>query len=524
MNNMYKFNIGIMTIAGLCAAFVSCKNEDLSDVSEAQFPEKVEFVFPEEIKGLIYTDELGNSNLPLLSGETVKLGYEIYPENVTFNDVLWTSSNEAVATVSEDGVVRAIEGDGTTFSVIQLAPVGAFSGSGLYATLKVVVSNSMVQAQSISISSGATEVYAGEKLQLTATILPENSTYKTVKWSSSDESIATVDENGLVTGVVNEIENADVTITATALDGSNKSESMTITVKQPVHPEEVTIDLTYSYDEHEYLFAIADKQVSLAYTTVPEQSTTSLIKWESSDETIATVENGVVTFNQNGIFGDVVITATCPQTGNSSSIKLHLEEGLIRELFHDENNYTWADAKQSGNGTSTSTEWHYGYVTVTTYNQNATNQRGDFKCKSPKVWLHAGNYPLIAIRWEDVIYKYADQGVNFRQINLDTSGTCNGTKYSGNVGGSNNKWLHAYECSDGTYVYVYDLSSQEFATGGLLPNNALAEFTTFQFKYADIRTISHQITYNVYWVQSFKTLEDIEAYITSEGLTFEKTK
>ena len=108
MNNMYKFNIGIMTIAGLCAAFVSCKNEDLSDVSEAQFPEKVEFVFPEEIKGLIYTDELGNSNLPLLSGETVKLGYEIYPENVTFNDVLWTSSNEAVATVSEDGVVRAI--------------------------------------------------------------------------------------------------------------------------------------------------------------------------------------------------------------------------------------------------------------------------------------------------------------------------------------------------------------------------------------------------------------------------------
>ena len=52
-----------------------------------------------------------------------------------------------------------------------------------------------------------------------------------------------------------------ITLGKYALDGSNKSESMTITVKQPVHPEEVTIDQTYSYDEHEYLFAIADKQV-----------------------------------------------------------------------------------------------------------------------------------------------------------------------------------------------------------------------------------------------------------------------
>ena len=122
----------------------------------------------------------------------------------------------------------------------------------------------------------------------------------------------------------------------------------------------------------------------------------------------------------------------------------------------------------------------------------------------------------------NVLYKYADEGITKRQINLDTSGTCNGAKYSGNVGGSNNKWLHAYECSDGTYVYVYDFSSQKFATGGLLPNNSIAEFTTFQFKYADISPISHQLTYNVYWVQTFKTLEDIENYITSEGLEFEK--
>lgn len=517
MNNMYKFNIGIMTIAGLCAAFVSCKNEDLSDVPEAKFPEKVEFVFPEEIKGLIYTDELGNSNLPLLSGETVKLGYEIYPGNVTFKDVTWTSSNESVATVSNEGEVKAIEGDGTTFSVIQLAPIAAYSGSGMYKTLKVVVSNTMLQAESVNISSESLEVYAGETLQLTASILPKTSTYKTVKWTSSDESIAIVDANGLVTGVVNDNVNASVTIKATTLDGSNVDGSIELTVKQIVQPKEIAIDQTYSAEN--YLFAISDKKVELDFTTVPEECTLSLIEWKSSDETIATVENGVVKFNKNGIFGDVTITATCPETGNSSEIKLHLEEGLIRELFKDENNITWSDAKQSGNGTSTSTEWHDGYVTVTTYKQNATKRRADFKCWE-KTWLHAGKYPIIAVRMTDL---KDVTGVTGRNITLDASGTCNDSNFSGGLDGNNNRWIHDYKCNDGTHVFIYDLKTQKFANGGLLPTTAIAEFTTFQFKYADIVS-TDELKYNVHWVQTFKTIEDVQDFIESEGLTYEVIK
>lgn len=519
MKNLYKLNIGFVAFASLCTAFVSCKNEDFADVSEAQFPERVEFTFPDEIKSLIYTDELGNSNLPLLSGETVKLGYEIYPENVTYKDVTWTSSNESVATVSNEGEVKAIEGDGTTFSVIQLAPVAAYSGSGIYKTLKVVVSNTMVQAESINVSSESQEVYAGETLQLTASILPETSTYKTVKWTSSDESIATVDANGLVTGIVNDKVNANVTITATTLDGSNVTGSIELTVKQIVQPQEITIDQTYSV-ENNYLFAIADKKVELDFTTVPAECTLSLIEWKSSDETIATVENGVVTFNQSGIFGDVTITATCPETGNSSEIKLHLEEGLIRELFKDKNNITWSDAKQSGNETSTSTEWHDGYVTVTTYKQNETKRRADFKCWEPKTWLHAGKYPIIAIRMNDL---KDVEGVTGRNITLDSSGSCNGTKFSGGLNGNNNKWLHDYKCSDGTHVFIYDLTAQGFATGGKLPTTAVAEFTTFQFKYADIVS-TEELKYDVHWVQTFKTIEDVQEYIESEGLTYDVIK
>ncbi|MCD7816247.1 MAG: DUF4979 domain-containing protein, partial [Bacteroides sp.] len=237
-----------------------------------------------------------------------------------------------------------------------------------------------------------------------------------------------------------------------------------------------------------------DCEIAIYYHSC--QCTTSLIEWSSSDESIATVSQGVVTFNQNGIFGDVKITALCPSTGNTSSITLRLEEGLVRELFHDENNYTWYNAQQSGNGTASSHVWSYGKLTVTTYTQTAgTKQRGDFKCWSPKTWLNAGKYPIFAIRMDDVADKYGNEGVTVRNINLDAAGTCAGTTFSGNLGGSNNKYKYNFKCSDGSRVFVYDLSTQSWATGGVLPTGSVAEFTTLQFKYADIATIDHQIEY-----------------------------
>ena len=327
--------------------------------------------------------------------------------------------------------------------------------------------------------------------------------------------------NGLVTGKISNENHATVTITATSLDGANVIVSKTITVNQIVQPEEISIDQTYSLSSG-YLWAIADKRIVLDYTTVPEDCTKSLIQWTSSDTSIATVTDGIITFNQSGVFGDITVTALCPETNNSSSITIRLEEGLVRELFRDQNNYNWYNAAQSGNGTASSHIWSYGKVTVTTYKQNATNQRGDFKCWSPKTWLHAGNYPIFAIRMEDALDKYDD--VTSRNITLDASGSCAGTSFSGGLDGNNNKWLHDYRCSDGTHVFIYDLTTQKWANGGLLPTNAVAEFPTLQFKYADIRTLDYQIQYDVHWVQTFKTIDDVKAYIESEGLTYEIIK
>ena len=513
--------IGCLLVAAMVSTFCSCGDEVTEELTQAIYPASIAINLPDEVKSLIYKDENGTDVLPLLKGAEVHLGYTMLPENITFNEVVWTSSNTDVAEVDADGTVKAINGNGETYSVVQVAPSVFFTGSGIYSTLKVMVSNELVPAEQIKLSAETDQVYMGETMQMSFTIQPQNTTYKTVKWSSSDESLAVVDENGLVTAQTIEENSRTVTITATSLDGSQVFASKEITILRAVTPENVIIDQSYSVDQN-CVWAITDKIVMLKYDTYPEDCTLSMIEWTSSNEDIATVNQGVVSFNQNGVFGDVTITAICPETGKKSSIKLRLEEGLVRELFHDESNYTWYNAEQSGNGTTSSHVWHDGYVTVTTYTQTAgTKQRGDFKCWSPKTWLNAGKYPIFAIRMEDVADKYKEDGVTARNINLDASGTCGGTTFSGNLGGSNNKYKYNYKCSDGSRVFVYDLSTQSWAKGGVLPNS-VAEFTTLQFKYADIATIDHQIQYNVYWVQTFKTLDDLEAYLDKEGLTYEK--
>lgn len=517
MKHILKY-ISSWTIAIITSLLIiSCNDDDTSsDLYSAIYPRTVTINVPMEQQLLIYKDNTGANVLPMIKGERIALGYTVTPEDITFDEFDWTSNNTNVATVDQNGTINAVSGDGTGYAFIQIAPSVFYSGSNIFSTLKVVVVNSLISAQSIMINSTADEVFAGESTQLTATILPTDATYKTVKWTSSNESYASVDANGRVTGKVNANYSAVVTITATSLDGSQVFGTKDIIIKQIVVPESVTIDQTKSSDNG-YLFAIADKGITLSYTTVPIVSTTSLITWTSSNEAIATVQGGVVTFNQDGAFGTVTITATCPETSNVSTIKLHIAEGLVRELFLDQNNYGWYNAAQSGNGTSSSHVWNYGKVTVTTYKQNDTNQRGDFRCWNAKTFLHSGNYPILAIRMDDLMDMEA---VTSRNITLDASGSCNGTTYSGGLDGNNNKWLNDYKCSDDSHVFIYNLSTQAWATGGILPNNALATFGTFQFKYADIRTLTTQVTYNVYWVQTFKSIAEVQAYIASEGLTY----
>lgn len=508
----------MMLMLGLAtASLTSCSDDDKqSDLYGAVIPSSVEFNLSQDKQQLIYTDATGAKCLPMIKGETLQLEYTMLPENTTFRDAVWSSSNDDFATISDEGLVTAVDGDG--YSIVQIAPVGLYEGSGINANLKVVVSKEMRQATSIAVTSDKDEIYSGDNLQMTATIAPDNSTYKTVKWSVDDENAASIDPmTGVLTGKEVSAILTPVKVIATALDGSGVVGEKTVNIRKVVAPEDVTIDQTYSADKG-YVCALNEKSLSLNYTTVPAECTTSQIVWTSSDENVATVADGVVTFKG---FGTVEITATTPATGKSSTIKLNIPAGLIRETFHNENHYSIYDAKQSGNGTSTSHEWHDGYLTITTYKQNATNQRADLKWYDLPVTLHAGNYPIIAVKMDDV--KDLESGITARNLNFDVVGKSESGKDFKALGGGNNKYSSEYKCSDGSHVFVYDLSKVAFRTGGIAPTNETISFTVFQLKQADIKTVDHQLKFNLYWFQSFKSMDDLESYIKNvDGLTFEK--
>ena len=509
--NIFKYIYAV----GLISSLMGCQKEDLTIVSPAVVPSSITLNLTDELRQKIYVDETGAQVLPMLKGETVSLTYTLKPDSATFKDVVWTSSNEAYATVN-DGVITAVSGNG--YSMVQVAPEGIYSGSGINASLKVQVANELTKVTAITITSGEPVLYAGETLQLSATIAPSDATYKTVRWSSSNESVATVNAEGLVTAVNAPQVKTPVIITATAVDGSGVTAQQEVIVRQIVQPENVSIDRSYN----NLACAINEQTLKLPFTTTPEDCTTSLIEWTSSDETIATVKNGVVTFNQSGYFGQVTITATCPETGKSSKVTLNLEAGFFRETFHNKDHYSWYNSKQSGNGTNSSHVWHDGYITVTTYTVNETTQRGDIKCWEKHTWLHAGNYPILAFRMDDVTN--IGEGISVRNINVDCVGkSASGKEYKA-IANGNNKWRNLYECSDGSCVFIYDLSKQACGTGGLMPTNEYVDFTTFQVKYADIKSVNHQVNYNLYWVQTFKTMEDLQKYIASEGLTYEVLK
>lgn len=503
----------MLTLGLTAVSLTSCSDDnESSSLYPAVIPAKVEFNLPEAQQQLIYTDATGAKCLPMVKGETLQLNYTMTPEDVTYSDVIWSASNADFATVSDQGLVTAVNGDG--YSVVQVAPVGLHEGSGINANLKVVVSSEMRKATAITVTSTATEVYAGDTLHFCAFIAPANSTYKTVKWSVDNETAASIDPmTGILTAKQADAITTSVKVFATALDGSGIVGEKTINVKKIVSPENITINQKYSA-ANGYECALNEQTLNLAFTTVPAECTTSLLKWTSSDESIATVNAGVVSFKG---FGKVTITAATPD-GKTSSIELNIPCGLVRETYRNENHYSFRPAN-----TSTKYTWGNGFLTVTTAATNATTQRADLKWYDLPLTLHAGNYPVLAMKIEDA--KDLGIGVTGRNFNFDTVGKSESGKDFKALGGGNNKWSNELKCADGSRVFIYDLSKVAFKTGGLAPTNESISFSIFQLKYADIKTISHSFDYKVYWMQTFKSIADVENYVKKvDGIAYEVIK
>ncbi len=159
---------------------------------------------------------LNETVLSLRPTEKATLTATVAPENTT-DTLVWTSSNDAVATV-KDGVVTA-KSEGT-------ATITAACGSAKAECVVTVLPP--IPATGVTLDKAALKLYEGDAAKLTAMVKPEDTTDKTIVWTSSDKTIATV-KDGAVTAV------KAGTATITAACGEAKA-TCAVTVKAPVAP------------------------------------------------------------------------------------------------------------------------------------------------------------------------------------------------------------------------------------------------------------------------------------------------
>lgn len=146
---------------------------------------------------------LDRTNITLFPGETSTLYATVAPDNTADKTVTWTSSNTAVATVDGSGKVTAVAQGSATVT----ATCGSVSAS-----CSVTVNPApVVEATGVTLSQTYLNLETGASATLSATVTPDNTTDKTVTWTSSDPSIASVDAEGMVTAVAE----GDAVITAT---------------------------------------------------------------------------------------------------------------------------------------------------------------------------------------------------------------------------------------------------------------------------------------------------------------------
>lgn len=211
--------------------------------------------------------ELSETTLSLVRGTSRVLTATVAPADAEDPTVKWESADPTIATV-DAGTVTAVKVGQTTVRVVAV--------NGVSASCKVTVLP--VEVASVTLDKTTLPLLVGASAQLTAVVQPADAEDPTVKWETSDATVATV-ENGLVKAV----RVGEAVVTASA---GGRSATCKVTVS-PVPVESVTLDkqtLTLEIGGSETLTA----------AVAPDNATDKSVTWSTSDAAVATVEGGVV--------------------------------------------------------------------------------------------------------------------------------------------------------------------------------------------------------------------------------------
>ena len=259
---------GKITAISKGTAIITATSTDGSNISTSCTVNVVKLV-----SGIV----LSETEMTLNEGQSAQLT-AIVSSDANNKTLAWSSSNEAVVTVTQDGKVTA-KSKGTAVITVK-----ATDGSNISASCIV---NVVKPVSNIILSESEITLNEGESSTLTATVLPDLASNKTLVWSSNKIGVATIDQNGNVTA----ISRGMAVITAKSTDGSNISASCTVNVVKlvsSIHIDPTTITLKVG------------EQATISAYALPADATNPTLNWYSDNSTIASVEDGVVTAIKEG--------------------------------------------------------------------------------------------------------------------------------------------------------------------------------------------------------------------------------
>ena len=238
-----------------------------------------------------------------------KLSYTLEPEGNSFPDVEWSSSNEDVVTVAEDGSLTAVAPGRAVITATSTDPKTA---GKVKAVCNVTVGNAV---ESVRVDWGEDTIAKGSTRRLAVTIEPKDALKPALQWTSSNESVMTVDANGNIRAVAV----GRATITFTTTDGTEISEKHDFQVIQAV--------TSVTAKERGTTLLFAGQTATLHVTVGPEDATNKSVTWKSNDTRIVTVDDsGKITAMKAGATS---VTATAKDgSGRSCRFDIVVEPAL----------------------------------------------------------------------------------------------------------------------------------------------------------------------------------------------------
>ena len=472
--------------------------------------------------------EIKDGSICLAFGQKLELHYTVSPINADNPVLAWSSSNEEIATVSPNGVITAGQKEGQ--AVIFVTPEIGFGSQEATPTLSVKVIKEVIPVESLTLKTDneedgaeSTTLLAGENRQMQVTALPEDHTYERYNWVSTNPEVATVDENGFV----QTLEKGTTTIKLTTRDGGTASASYTFTVLPSIVPTAVE-------------FINTDKLQNLAYgqtvnlhdyvKLTPTDATFSLIKWSMDDEKMASFDNkGYMKLSMSikpstfKLVGHTLkLTASTPEGKVLGSTTVTTDGGYFIHNFKDGMSpYT---VTLNGKTTRTDKDRYIHFDISVSGRQDislaATDKKGGFyvstakykyfaiKIRRPYYYDEENGYSSIKPGTKDG-WRYNKMALNITPTSVDNLGHQNFSKMldltSATPALINVKW-------DGQpQVYVFEFN-QDKLIKGTDAETGLVDLKYLDLIMADMHESISERSYDIYWMGTFSSLEEIKAY------------